>query len=119
MPSGRLPSKPAPKFGQRMAAFRRAKGLTQAELALALTMTRDQIAYYERAALNPSMDAVARIAAFFGVSVGELFNDPRRAPKKPGPPSQFTQLADRLDQLPRAQQKVVARMLEGFLQQAS
>ncbi len=118
MPSGRITTKKAPKFGQRMAAFRIAKGLTQFDLADALGMTRNQIAYYERASQNPSMEAVEKIAAFFGVSVGELFNDAARTAKKPGPPSQFAQIADRLDKLPRAKQKVVAEMLEGFLKHA-
>ena len=117
MPSGRLPKKSAPKFGQRMAAFRVAKGLTQSDLADALDMTRDQIAYYERAAKNPSMEVIAKVAAFFGVSVGELFNDAARGKGKPGPPSQFTQLAARLDELPRSHQKAVATMLEGYLKQ--
>jgi len=118
MPGGRPRIKTAPKFGQRMAAFRVAKGITQFELADALGMTRDQVAYYERAAKNPSMEVIEKVASYFGVSVGELFNDAPRTAKKPGPPSQFAQLAARLDQLPRAKQKVVAEILEGFLKQA-
>ncbi|MFA5265468.1 MAG: helix-turn-helix transcriptional regulator [Opitutaceae bacterium] len=102
-----------------MAAFRIAKGLTQFELAAALGMTRDQIVYYERIAKNPSMEAIGKIASFFGVSVGELFNDTARGKSKPGPPSQFTQLATRLDRLPRSQQKAVATMLEGYLKQVA
>jgi transcriptional regulator with XRE-family HTH domain len=118
MPGGRPTTKPAPKFGQRMAAFRVAKGLSQNQLATALSMTRARIVYYERAATNPSLDVVEKIAAFFGVTVGELLNDTAKARSKPGPPSQFVQLAERLDRLPRAQQKTVAQMLEGFLKQA-
>jgi len=101
-----------------MAAFRVAKGITQSELADALGMTRNQIAYYERTATNPSMESVEKIAVFFSVSVGELFNDTTRGKNKPGPPSQFAQIATQLDQLPRAKQKVVAEMLQGFLKQA-
>jgi transcriptional regulator with XRE-family HTH domain len=119
MPSGRRPTKSAPKFGQRMAAFRVAKGLTQFQLADALSMTRAQIVYYERAAGNPTLEVVEKIAAFFSVTVGELLNDTARGAKKPGPPSQFTQLVERLDQLPRTQQKFVIQMVEGFLKQAS
>lgn len=102
-----------------MAAFRAARGLSQRELAEQLGMTRDQVVYYERDARNPSMEVIEKVAAFFGVSVGELFNDAPRAAKKPGPPSQFTQLATRLDQLPRSQQKAVATMLEGYLKQVA
>lgn len=119
MPGGRPATKPAPKFGERMAAFRIAKGLSQARLAESLGMTRARIVYYERAATNPSLDVVQKVADFFGVTVGELLNDIPRTKRKPGPPSQFVKLAERLDKLPRAKQKVVAEMLEGFLKQAS
>lgn len=119
MPGGRPTTKPAPKFGQRMAAFRVAKGLSQQQLAKELGMTRSRINYYERAATNPSMEIVEKVADFFGITVGELLNDTTKGRSKPGPPSQFAQLAEQLDQLPRAQQKIVARMLEGFLKQAS
>jgi transcriptional regulator with XRE-family HTH domain len=119
MPGGRPPKKPAPYFGQRMAAFRVAKGISQAALAKELELTRDMVAYYERVATNPSLELVKKVADFFGVTVGEMLNDNSKTRRKPGPPSQFAQLAEQLDQLPRAQQKVVARMLEGFLKQAS
>lgn len=119
MPGGRPPKKPAPYFGQRMAAFRIAKGLSQEQLGEALGMKRDLIAYYERAAKNPSLELVKKMADFFGVTVGEMLNDVSRARRKPGPPSQFAQIAARLDLLPRAKQKVVAELLEGFLKQAS
>lgn len=88
-------------------------------LAAKLGMTRAQIVYYERAAGNPTLDVVEKIAAFFGVTVGELLNDTSKTARKSGPPSQFARLVERLEQLPRAKQKVVAEMLEGVLRQAS
>ena len=118
MPGGRPATKPAPQFGKRMSAFRVAKGLSQSALAAKLGMTRAQIVYYERAAGNPTLEVVEKIAVFFGVSVGELLNDTTKTARKPGPPSQFTQLVERLDQLPRTQQKFVIQMVEGFLKQA-
>jgi transcriptional regulator with XRE-family HTH domain len=102
-----------------MSAFRIAKGLSQTQLAKELSTTRDRIAYYERAARNPSLEVVQQIADFFGVTVGELLNDTSKTRSKPGPVSQFARLAERLDQLPRAKQKLVADMLEGVLRQAS
>ena len=119
MPGGRPPTKSAPLFGQRMAAFRVAKGLSQSQLGDALGMDRGLVAYYERAARNPSLELVQKIADFFGVTVGELLNDTARGRAKPGPPSQFKQLAERLDRLPRSQQRTVATMLEGYLKQVA
>jgi transcriptional regulator with XRE-family HTH domain len=101
-----------------MAAFRVSRGLSQTQLGEALGMTRDRVVYYERSARNPSLAVVQQIAEYFSVSVGELLNDAAKTARKPGPASQFAQLADRLDKLPRTQQKVVAQMLEGFLRQA-
>ena len=119
MTRGRRPSKPAPYFGQRMAAFRVAKGLTQYQLADALGMKRDLIAYYERAAKNPSLELVKKIADFFGVTVGEMLNDTAKGRSKPGPPSKLEELTARLGRLPANEQKVVIKMLEGALPKAS
>jgi len=120
MPGGRPPQKPAPKFGQRMAAFRVAKGLSQGELAEALGMTRELVTYYERVSPNPSLEVVQKVADFFGVTVGELLKDSApRAAAKPGPTSHLEQLAARAAKLPRAEQKAAIKMLEGLLAHAS
>ena len=112
-------TKPAPQFGQRMAAFRVARGLSQAELGEALGLTRDMIAYYERTSPNPSLEVVKQVAAFFSVSVGELLNDTAKSRGKPGPPSKLEELTARLGRLPANEQKVVMKMLEGALPKAS
>lgn len=117
---GRKPATPAPFFGRRLAAFRAAKGITQYELAEALGITRNLVVYYERAAKNPSLETVKKIADFFGVTVGEMLNDTAPAmPAKPGPAAQIVQLAERAAKLPRSEQKVVIKMLEGVLANAS
>jgi transcriptional regulator with XRE-family HTH domain len=119
MPSGRIATKTAPKFGQRMAAFRVAKGLSQTQLAKELDMTRDRIAYFERVSHNPNFEVMQKMADFFGVSLSEMLNDLSRNMRKPGPASVIEQLAARAAKLPRSEQKVVIKMLEGVLQQAS
>ena len=98
-----------------MAAFRAAKGLSQAQLGERLGMTRARVVYYERSATNPSFDVIQKVAGFFNVSVGELLNDTAKGRAKPGRPSQFAQLAERLDRLPRSQQRAAIKMLEGLL----
>ncbi|MGH8017400.1 MAG: helix-turn-helix domain-containing protein [Opitutaceae bacterium] len=116
--AGRRPLKPAPVFGAQLAALRKARGLTQPQLAEALGLSVEMLNYYERRATNPSADFIAKAAAFFGVSADELLALDSRRARKPGPPSQFVQLAERLAKLPRAKQKVVVEILEGFLKQA-
>jgi transcriptional regulator with XRE-family HTH domain len=117
--AGRPPLKPAPAFGANLAALRKARGLTQPQLAEALGLTPEMLNYYERRATNPSADFIGKAAAFFGASADDLLALNTKAPRKPGPPSQLAQLTERLSKLPRAQQKTVAQMLEGFLKQVA
>lgn len=117
MPGGRPAIKTAPKFGQRLAALRCERGLSQSALAEQLGTTRSAIVYYERAAQNPSADFIAKTATFFGVSFDDLLGNEGKAPRKPGPTPQIAQLTEQLSKLPRAQQKVVVKMLEGVLKQ--
>ena len=103
-----------------MAAFRVAKGLSQAALGEKLGMTRDRVAYYERVAGNPSFEVLQKVADFFGVTVGELLNDTApRAVAKPGPASELEQLAAQAASLPRSEQKAAIKMLRGLLAIAS
>ena len=115
MPGGRPTKKPAPKFGQRLAALRAERGLSQTALAEQLGTTRNAILHYERAAKNPSADFIAKTASFFGVGFDDLLGN-TKAPRKPGPTPHIARLTDRLSKLPRAQQKMVTAMLEAALQ---
>jgi transcriptional regulator with XRE-family HTH domain len=117
--AGRPPIKPAPAFGTRLAALRKARGLTQVQLAEALDISVGMLIYYERRATNPTAEFINKAAGYFHVPADELLGLNGKAHRKPGPSSQFEQLTERLSKLPRSQQKVVTRMLEGFLAQAS
>jgi transcriptional regulator with XRE-family HTH domain len=110
MPGGRPTTKSAPKFGQRLAALRVARGLSQAALAAQLDTTRNAVLHSERAAKN--------VATFFGVGFDDLLGSNGKIPRKPGPTPQIAQLTERLARLPRAQQKIVVRMLESVFQKA-
>ena len=114
--AGRPPLKPAPVFGTQLAALRKARALTQPQLAEALGLSVEMLTYYERRATNPSADFIAKAAAFFGVSADELLAIKTKTPRKPGPTPQIAQLTERLSKLPRAQQKMVTAMLEAALQ---
>ena len=119
MPGGRPATKPAPKFGSRLAALRSERGLSQSELADALHTTRGAINHYERAAKNPSADFIQKVADYFGVTANDLLGvTPIKAKAKPGPTSELQQLTEELGRLPRAQQKMVAQMLRGVIAQA-
>lgn len=116
MPGGRPTTKSAPKFGQRLAALRGERGLSQSALAAQLGTTRNAILHYERAAKNPSADFVEKVAAFFGVGFDDLLGGSTKTTRKPGPTPQIAQLTEKLSKLPRAQQKFVVSMLEAAIQ---
>ncbi len=61
------------KFGRNIKKLRRAKGLSQEELSLNLDLDGSYIGKVENAKLNITIDKIAKIADFFGVSIVELF----------------------------------------------
>lgn len=61
------------KIGERIAQYRKARGLTQQQLAQELGTVKQTIGNYERGDREPSMAVVARIAEILGVSRGALY----------------------------------------------
>lgn len=117
--AGRPATKEAPRFGQRLAALRKRQGLSQEALAQLLDTTRDNVAYYERKADNPSLEFIERCATALSASPHDLIGDaPKGRVGKPGPPAKWEQLSRRLASLPRGKQQVVIEMLEGLLEKA-
>lgn len=69
-------------LGERLAALRREKELSQAELAKLLNMGQSTIAMYERNKRTPDPATLKRLADFFNVSVDYLLG---RTDKRQGP----------------------------------
>lgn len=59
-------------FGERLAALRKEKGISQAQLAKMLNMGQSTIAMYERNKRRPDPETLERLADFFQVSVDYL-----------------------------------------------
>jgi putative transcriptional regulator len=57
-------------------AYRKARGLSQLELADAVEVTRQSIIAMEGDKYDPSLPMAYRLAAFFKVPVEELFQNP-------------------------------------------
>lgn len=117
--AGRPPTKDAPDFGKRLAAARRAKGLSQEALADLLGTTRVNVGYYERKATNPTLEFIQRCADALAVPLADLIG--AEAPKnghKPGPPSKLQQQIEEIRRLPRAKQRFVSELLDTVLQKA-
>ena len=57
----------------RLEEIRRAKGITQEELANALEVSRQTVGSLENGRYNPSIILAFKIARFFNVSIEEVF----------------------------------------------
>ena len=115
--AGRPPEKEAPPFGQRLAAARHAKGLSQTQLAELLNTTQKTIDYYERRALNPTLDFIERAAKALDVSAADLLGaEPTQTPSKPGPVPQLQKRFEQIKKLPRKEQEFVLKFLDAVLQ---
>jgi len=116
MAIGRTASKAAPIFGQRLAALRRGKGVSQRELAAKLNTTREAIDYYERRAQNPTLDLIQKLAEALEVTLAELLgSEPQPVRARPGPVPQLQLRFEQIKQLPRQQQEFVLDFLDTVL----
>ena len=102
-------------FSQRLIALRKAKGLTQLQLAKALNVSRDTISYYEIRAKNPTHETVQVLADFFGVPCDQLLASEIQLKKKPGPVSKLQKQFQDVQHLPKEEQKFVSKFLDQFL----
>ena len=59
-------------FGEKLKALRRQAGMTQAELARRLNVTKSVVSYYELQERSPSPDVLIRVAAVFHVTTDYL-----------------------------------------------
>lgn len=116
--AGRPPTKPAPSFGTQLSALRKARSLTQPQLAEMLDISVDMLTYYERRAKNPTADFVAKVAKVLNISADELLGHAVKNGRKSGPPSQLEQRLQAVRQLPRERQKLVIQVLDTFLRDA-
>jgi len=118
--AGRPTTKAAPIFGQRLSAVRKARGITQRELADLLGTTREMVDYYERPAINPALEVVRGCAKALGVPVIELFGSEDnenngRKKRGSGPTGRMRQLFEAASKLSRSQQQKIAAVLEAFV----
>ena len=107
-------------LGERIRELRKARGLTQNELAERLGVTQALIASYESARRSVPLRKLCVLTEVLGVSIEEVVG--QVAPKqrrKPGPPSQIERKLMELEKLPRSEQQFVMKMLDNALAHAS
>jgi transcriptional regulator with XRE-family HTH domain len=106
------------QLGARIAQLRQESSLSQQALADALEIPQQTYANYEVARARPPVSMMPQLAQVFGISVDELLGLHKNGAGKRGPTPLLQKQIERLNSLPKAQQKVVMKMLEGVLSQS-
>ena len=70
-------------FSENLKAYRKAKGLTQEELAVRLHVVRQTVSKWEKGLSVPDADLLVRLAEVLEVSVSQLLGAPG-GPCRPG-----------------------------------
>lgn len=65
-------------FGKNVRRFRKAKGLSQEELALSVGMKRSYVSDLERGTRNPTIRALGRLAEALNCDPASLLEQPER-----------------------------------------
>jgi transcriptional regulator with XRE-family HTH domain len=107
------------ELGARIAQLPKEAGLSQQAVADALEIAQQTYANYEVARARPAVSMLPTLAQLFGISVDELLGLHKIGAAKRGPTPLLQKQIERLNSLPKAQQKVVMQMLEGVLSQSN
>jgi len=106
-------------LGQRIAHLRKARGLTQVQLCAILNVAQQTLSHYEGGNLRVPLGLLPKLADIFELSLDELMTG-QPAPKHPGkrgPVSRLQQQLLAIEAMPKAQQKIVAGVIDTFIAQ--
>lgn len=104
-------------LGERVAQLRKARNITQAQLARALEVSQQTVQSYEVGRRRIPVSTLRLLAKTLGVTLDELMAEGARAPRKRGPASQLQQHLERISQLPKPKQRMLIEMIDAVLQQ--
>ncbi|WP_054114283.1 helix-turn-helix domain-containing protein [Marinagarivorans algicola] len=104
------------QLGKRIAEQRKARGLTQTELAEILGISQQTMAHYEGGRLRVALSMMPSLSQALDVMMSDLMEEQITTPSKRGPQSKLQLQIEQVHSLPRAKQKFVSEMLETVIQ---
>lgn len=109
-----------PKVGAHLAALRRAAGLTQAELADAVSVPQTNIAFWEFSDKPLRSDVLPKLAQVLGVTVEDILKPAAPPPvvKKRGPKGRLQKAFEAASSLPKRQQQLVEQFVTTLVAQS-
>jgi transcriptional regulator with XRE-family HTH domain len=105
-------------LGERITHLRKARGITQVQLAETLGVSQQTVQAYEVGRRRIQVSTLPVVAKLFGVSLEELFGEADRSNRKRGPASRLQQQIEAISLLPKTQQRFVTQMLDTVLAQS-
>lgn len=107
-------------FGERLAALRKERQLTQVQLADLLGVSQQAVTAYESGQRRVPISTLPPLAETLGISIEELIGTPaRRSAGKRGPAPKLQQQLERVQALPKTKQRLVSEVLDSLLAQAA
>ena len=114
--AGRPPISPPSESGARLAALRKAAGLSQAELGEALGIPARSVSFYERKAQSLPSHLLPKIAEALNVSIEAVVGTNSGGSNgKRGPKSDLELRFEQISRLPRRQQKKIIDVVDALL----
>jgi transcriptional regulator with XRE-family HTH domain len=105
-------------LGERITQFRKARGVTQVQLAETLGVSQQTIQAYEVGRRRIQVSNLPVVARALSVSLEDLFGESDSSPRKRGPAPKWQKQIEAISKLPRAKQQFVSQMLDTVLAQA-
>lgn len=106
-------------LGHRVSALRKEAGLTQVQLAQALSVSQQAVQSWEAGRRRIQISILPSVAKILSVSLeGLLGEEAENTPRKRGPASRLEQQIQMISQLPKSKQKFVSEMLDTVIAQA-
>ena len=104
-------------LGERVAQLRKARSITQVQLAEALGVSQQTVQAYEVGRRRIPVSTLRLLAKTLDVSLDELMVEGEPAPRKRGPVPQVQRQLERISALPKPKQRAVMDVIEALLAQ--
>ncbi|OGQ83964.1 MAG: hypothetical protein A2289_17670 [Deltaproteobacteria bacterium RIFOXYA12_FULL_58_15] len=105
-------------LGQRLARLRKARGLTQTDLAEKVGVSQPNISEYERDTFRPNSDTLLIIAQVLNVSADELLGHRVSAKETPPVSRKIMRRMEQIEKLPTTTQRTLLKTIDTFLKGA-
>jgi transcriptional regulator with XRE-family HTH domain len=106
-----------PRQGARLAALRRAAGLTQVELAQLVGEPQQNIAFWEQSEKPPRSDVLPKMAKVLGVRIEQILEGELPQTRRAGPVGKVQKLFEEVSTLPRRQQDRILETVSALVAQ--